>query len=683
MTESRLVGRYTERKGAVPPVGRRVQDAPESAGPSRHQSQRGRLTAGVLTLVAGALVLATCGGGATSSTATTVRAEPTRSTSPSTTDPAGAAVLAAYRAAWSAFEQALATANPADPALAATMVNPQLQGVKANLLADQRQGMVGRRTFTLHPKVVSIGCRLRLQHGSARRRVHRQAGAAGHAAGERRGALNTRAHRRDLKDCQADRDGWEMRAWLVIPVAAVVGATTFIVGAEPAWAGDPGDQNTYADAQASGGQLTVQAGLTEWIPPASSSWGKATQPDPPPGKPNPNQPYGCIYAAGGPSVTAALGVGGPQPGQWVFPVCAGPGAIDPMPAVWVTGAKSPAVTVQVTPIVVAEQAAKTLGLTSAVIEMAPPDGHPQLVNVATWLWVNPAAWQPVTATAAAGPVTTTAVAAPSRVVWTMGDGSTVTCNGPGTPYDASRPDASTSRSYTWSTAGTYTVSATIYRTITWAAAGAAGGRRASSSGAPSLGIGQRTGESSPDQPDGVVGGRLRLPPGKQVVHVGRGELGKGDGGDGRAEDVAEGAGVVGLGVGFDGESGEVAGDPALAPVGKGGRAGRGAGPPPLGLEPEAGQSVPCLGLGAEQATDPALGALVGGREVDLSDPAVLGSVVVDGAKAVRAVAGRHGGHGNPLLTNEQNASRRFLTPPCVTCGVAYGGECRKQLADRS
>lgn len=65
-------------------------------------------------------------------------------------------MLAAYRAGWKAFEQALATANPADPALAATMVDPQLQGVKANLLADQRQGMVGRGTFTLHPKILSI-----------------------------------------------------------------------------------------------------------------------------------------------------------------------------------------------------------------------------------------------------------------------------------------------------------------------------------------------------------------------------------------------------------------------------------------------------------------------------------------------------------------------------------------------
>jgi hypothetical protein len=65
-------------------------------------------------------------------------------------------VLAAYRASWSAFEQALADANPNAPTLAATMVDPQLQGVKANLLSDQIHGMIGHGTFTLHPKITSI-----------------------------------------------------------------------------------------------------------------------------------------------------------------------------------------------------------------------------------------------------------------------------------------------------------------------------------------------------------------------------------------------------------------------------------------------------------------------------------------------------------------------------------------------
>ena len=79
-----------------------------------------------------------------------------RTPATSSTSGESAAVLAAYRAGWAAFEQALATANPEDPALAATMVEPQLQSVKANLLADQVHGMVGRGTTTLHPKVVSI-----------------------------------------------------------------------------------------------------------------------------------------------------------------------------------------------------------------------------------------------------------------------------------------------------------------------------------------------------------------------------------------------------------------------------------------------------------------------------------------------------------------------------------------------
>jgi hypothetical protein len=78
----------------------------------------------------------------------------TVSASTSTTTPA-AAVLAAYRAGWVAFEHALADANPEDPELAATMVDPELQQVKANMLADQQHGMVGRGTFTLHPKVIA------------------------------------------------------------------------------------------------------------------------------------------------------------------------------------------------------------------------------------------------------------------------------------------------------------------------------------------------------------------------------------------------------------------------------------------------------------------------------------------------------------------------------------------------
>ncbi|MHB1771906.1 MAG: hypothetical protein ACYCST_09210 [Acidimicrobiales bacterium] len=266
-----------------------------------------------------------------------------------------------------------------------------------------------------------------------------------------------------------------MRAGVVITAVAVLAATTLVVGPEPAWAGDLGGQNNYSNAQASGGQVSVQAGVTRWTPPGGSSWAKAASSEPTPGKVNPNQPYGCTYAAGGAAATAALGVGGAQPGQWVFPTCSGPGVINPMPPIWVTGAQPAAAAVQVNPVVVAEQAVKQLALASPTIEMAPPPGSPQLVGVATWMWVSPGAWQTLSASASAGTVTTTATATPAKVVWDMGDGDIVTCDGPGTPYSASAPNATTNCSYTWGQAGTYQVTATLYWSVTWTALGAPGG----------------------------------------------------------------------------------------------------------------------------------------------------------------------------------------------------------------
>jgi hypothetical protein len=266
-----------------------------------------------------------------------------------------------------------------------------------------------------------------------------------------------------------------MRARLLSVSAALAAlAASVLTGAGPAWAGDPNGQYGWTNAQASGGQLTVQAGHTYWTPPASSSWATAGKSDPPPGKPNPNQPYGCTYQAD-PAAQQTLGAGGPTPGQWVIPTCAGPGVIDPMPPFWVTGAQPAAAAVQVDPVVVAQQAAQQLGFGSPTIEMAPPDGSPQLVGVASWLWIDPGQWRTLTASVVAGPVTATATATPSKVVWDMGDGNSVTCDAPGTPYSAEDPSATTDCSYTWPQAGSFTVTATVYWSVTWAATGAPGG----------------------------------------------------------------------------------------------------------------------------------------------------------------------------------------------------------------
>ncbi|GJF25027.1 hypothetical protein SHO565_55910 [Streptomyces sp. HO565] len=52
-----------------------------------------------------------------------------------------------------------------------------------------------------------------------------------------------------------------------------------------------------------------------------------------------------------------------------------------------------------------------------------------------WLWgrQGETTYGPASATASAGAATVTATATVTSIRWTMGDGSTVTCTGPGTP----------------------------------------------------------------------------------------------------------------------------------------------------------------------------------------------------------------------------------------------------------
>jgi hypothetical protein len=75
----------------------------------------------------------------------------------STTAPSAetVAVLTAYRAEWTAFEHAGVDANPLDPMLAATMVNPLLHQVEGYLVTDNQEGIVARGTITLYPHVAS------------------------------------------------------------------------------------------------------------------------------------------------------------------------------------------------------------------------------------------------------------------------------------------------------------------------------------------------------------------------------------------------------------------------------------------------------------------------------------------------------------------------------------------------
>jgi hypothetical protein len=104
------------------------------------------------------------------------------------------------------------------------------------------------------------------------------------------------------------------------------------------------------------------------------------------------------------------------------------------------------------------------------------------VNLPTWLWIERSSWRTIRATASVPGVSVTASAVPKKVTWRMGDGSTVVCHGPGTPYRrkdnprAASPDCGHTyrRSSAGKTNGAYPVSATITWAIRWSGGGQSG-----------------------------------------------------------------------------------------------------------------------------------------------------------------------------------------------------------------
>ncbi|MET7456259.1 ATP/GTP-binding protein [Streptomyces sp. NPDC005574] len=92
----------------------------------------------------------------------------------------------------------------------------------------------------------------------------------------------------------------------------------------------------------------------------------------------------------------------------------------------------------VDPEVLAREAVRKMRLRGPDIA-SPRAAGKYTVGVPVWMWVNQKAttYGPQSASASAGGVTVTATAKVSQIVWRMGDGTTVTCRGPGTVYRAS------------------------------------------------------------------------------------------------------------------------------------------------------------------------------------------------------------------------------------------------------
>lgn len=138
-------------------------------------------------------------------------------------------------------------------------------------------------------------------------------------------------------------------------------------------------------------------------------------------------------------------------------------------------------TVTVSSALLAQFALADLTLPSPSIGMS-PDGD-QVVQLASWMWVDRTQWGSRDRTANAGPVSATVTAAPVRVEWDMGNGKVVTCNGPGRVYAprfAGRPDATDCKyTYRHSSAGqpdeSYDVTATVVWRASWTGSDGDGG----------------------------------------------------------------------------------------------------------------------------------------------------------------------------------------------------------------
>lgn len=149
------------------------------------------------------------------------------------------------------------------------------------------------------------------------------------------------------------------------------------------------------------------------------------------------------------------------------------------PPLWADVDAAPSSAPMADPAVAAAKAVAQLQPPKPAVRLSPRTDGPQVVRVPTWMWLDQGQWQPVRATADVPGVSVVAVAKPSSVVWEAGDGATVTCDGPGTPYSRGADPASASpdcgHTYLHSSevepGGVFKMTATVHWSVSWSGGG--------------------------------------------------------------------------------------------------------------------------------------------------------------------------------------------------------------------
>jgi hypothetical protein len=107
---------------------------------------------------------------------------------------------------------------------------------------------------------------------------------------------------------------------------------------------------------------------------------------------------------------------------------------------------------------------------------SPPVDADQLVGFPMWMWVDEGVWRTFDAHASVAGITVTVVAEPKSLRWSMGDGTVVSCAGPGTAWvegGGGDQRSECSHIYQYVSAhqpdGRYHASVTVTWSVTWSA----------------------------------------------------------------------------------------------------------------------------------------------------------------------------------------------------------------------